>query len=259
MNHPLGAIHHQLVSKHRPLSGFAVCGFCLAALASLAVMLAGLGSGWGWWDFRTGFTILKWGGFGGIAAAAFSFVGAILARPGRSLRGFMLGLAGLAISLVVVGVLLHWMWTARHVPPIHDITTDTENPPAFVAVLPLRAGAANPAEYGGPEIAAQQRKGYPNLGPAMLDIPPDQAFQRALAAARDMGWKIVEANANDGRIEATDTTFWFGFKDDVVVRITPAERGSRIDVRSVSRIGRSDVGANAKRIPKYLEKVRQRR
>lgn len=259
MNHPLGSIHHQLVSKRRPVSGFVVCGFCLAALAGFAVMLAGFGSRWGWWDFRTGFAVMKCGGFGGLAAAAFSLVGAILARPGRSLRGFMLGLAGLLISLVVVGVLLQWMWTARHMPPIHDITTDTENPPAYVAILPLRAGAANPAEYGGPEIAAQQRKGYPNLGPLMLDVPPDQAFRWALEAVRDMGWEIVASNPADGRIEATDTTFWFGFKDDVVVRITPAERGSRIDVRSVSRVGRSDVGTNAKRIQKYLEKVKQRR
>ncbi len=257
MNHPLGSIHHQLVSKRRPVSGFALCGFCLAASASFAVILAGLGSRWGWWDFRTGFAVMRWGGFGGLAAAAFSLVGAILARPGKSLQGFMLALAGLVISLVVVGVLLQWRWTARHVPPIHDTTTDTENPPAFVAILPLRAGAANPAEYGGPEIAAQQRKGYPNLGPLMLDVPPDQAFRRALEAARDMGWEIVASNPAEGRIEATDTTFWFGFKDDVVVRIMPAERGSRMDVRSVSRVGRSDVGTNAKRIQKYLDKVKR--
>ena len=240
-------------------SGIVVFGFGLALLAGLAVILAGLGSRWGWWDFRTGFSVMKWGGFGGLAAAAVLLVGSILVRPGRSRRGFMLGLAGLVISFVVVGVLLQWLWTAKHVPPIHDITTDTENPPAFVAVLPLRAGAANPAEYGGPEIAGQQRKGYPNLGPAILDVPPDQAFRRALEAARAMGWEIIASNPADGRIEATDTTFWFGFKDDVVVRITPAERGSRIDVRSVSRVGRSDVGTNAKRIQKYLEKVKQLR
>jgi len=259
MNHPLGSIHHPLASRPRPLSGFALCGFSLAALAGLAVVLAGFGSRWRWWDFRTGFAVMKWGGFGSVVAAAFSLVGAILARPGRLLRGFVLALTGLVISLVVVVVLLQWMWTARHVPPIHDITTDTENPPAFVAVLPLRAGAANPAEYGGSEIAAQQHKGYPNLGPLVLDVPPDQMFQVALEAARDMGWEIVASNPAEGRIEATDTTFWFGFKDDVIVLITPVERGSRIDVRSVSRVGRSDVGTNAKRIQKYLDKVKQRR
>ena len=80
------------------------------------------------------------------------------------------------------------------------------------------------------------------------ELPPDRAFEPALSAAREMGWEIVDAASKDGRIEATDTTFWFGFKDDVVIRITPTPEGSRIDVRSLSRVGRSDVGTNAKRI-----------
>ncbi|MBI3803639.1 MAG: DUF1499 domain-containing protein [Nitrospirae bacterium] len=94
--------------------------------------------------------------------------------------------------------------------------------------------------------------------PPIHDIttdPPDQAFDKALAAARSSGWKLVDARKEEGRIEATDTTFWFGFKDDIVVRITPADPGSRIDVRSVSRVGKSDVGTNARRIQKYLRKL----
>jgi uncharacterized protein (DUF1499 family) len=138
---------------------------------------------------------------------------------------------------------------------IHDITTDTETPPVFVAILPLRAGAPNTAEYGGPEIAAQQRAGYPDLGPLTLPVPTAQAFTRALTVAREMGWEIVASEANEGRIEATATTFWFGFKDDVVIRVTPSGSGSRIDVRSVSRVGRSDVGTNAKRITDYLSRL----
>lgn len=218
-------------------------------------MLAGFGSRLGWWDFRTGFLILKWGVYGGLATAVISLVGCVLARPGGPRRGFVPAVLGLLISLVVVGVPWRWKQTAQRVPPIHDITTDTENPPRFVGVLPLRKNAGNPAEYGGLEIAAQQRAGYPNLGPATLNVPPDQAFERALVAARDMCWGIVEANAAEGRIEATDTTFWFGFKDDIVVRVAPVDAGSRIDVRSVSRVGRSDAGTNARRIQKYLEKM----
>ena len=255
MNHPLGSIHHPLLSKRRAVSDFARYGFFLAVLAGLTALLAGLGSRWGWWDFRLGFTILKWGGYTGLAAMTLSLIGCVVSRPGGPRRGFLLAVSGLLISLVIIGVLAGWIWTARHVPPIHDITTDTENPPAFAAVLPLREGAPNPAEYGGPEIAAQQRAGYPDLGPAILSVPPQQAFERALAVARNMGWEVVASNLADGRIEATDTTFWFGFKDDVVVRITPAEGGSRMDVRSVSRVGRSDVGTNAKRIQRYLQKV----
>jgi uncharacterized protein (DUF1499 family) len=91
----------------------------------------------------------------------------------------------------------------------------------------------------------------------MLSIPPDKAFEQALAAARKMGWVIVDANAADGRIEATDITFWFGFKDDIVIRVTPADQRSRVDMRSVSRVGKSDVGMNARRIRKYLKELKQ--
>ena len=242
-------------ARSRAVSAVALTGFGLAVLTALAVALAGLGSRWGWWHFRTGFEILKWGGYAGLAAAAVSLIGSVAARPGGTRRGFVPAVAGLIIALVVAGVPWQWKQTAGSVPPIHDITTDTENPPAFIAILPLRADAPNPAAYGGPEIAAQQRAGYPNLGPLILPVPPALAFDRALGAARDLCWKIVDSNPNNGRIEATDTTFWFGFKDDIVVRVTPSENGSRIDVRSVSRVGRSDVGTNARRIEKFHQKV----
>ena len=104
-------------------------------------------------------------------------------------------------------------------------------------------------------IAAQQQAAYADLRPIVLNVSLEQAFSKALATARDMGWEIVEAKPAEGRIEATDTTFWFGFKDDVVVRVVPADQGSRIDVRSVSRVGKSDVGTNARRIRAYLERM----
>jgi uncharacterized protein (DUF1499 family) len=242
-------------ARSRAVSAIALSGLGLAVLTALAVALAGLGSRWGWWHFRTGFTILQWGGYSGLIAAVVSLVGSVTAWFGGSRRGFLSTVAGLIIAFLIVGVLWQWKQTALRVPPIHDITTDTENPPVFVAVLPLRADAPNPAAYGGPEIAAQQHKGYPELGPLTLHLPPAQAFEKAVAAARDMCWKIVDSNPAEGRIEATDTTFWFGFKDDIVVRIRATEGGSRIDVRSVSRVGRSDVGTNAKRIANYLRKV----
>ena len=87
--------------------------------------------------------------------------------------------------------------------------------------------------------------------------PPDAAFKRALNAARDLGWQIVAATPDQRRIEATDTTLWFGFKDDIVVRITPTDGGSRIDVRSVSRLGQGDLGKNAARIRAYLQRLKQ--
>jgi uncharacterized protein (DUF1499 family) len=110
-------------------------------------------------------------------------------------------------------------------------------------------------------VAAQQREGYPDLKPIILDAPPDAAFERALDAVHALGWDLVADDAGAGRIEATDTTFWYGFKDDVVVRIRPdgggsrVDSGSRVDVRSKSRVGGSDVGANAARIRAYAERL----
>jgi uncharacterized protein (DUF1499 family) len=237
------------------VSNLAVVGFGLAVLAVLAMMLGGFGSRLEWWHFRVGFTVLKWGAYGALSASLISLVGLIGAAMQKYRRGLILGSAGLVIGLWAAWVPWSWLQAARSVPPIHDITTDTENPPPLVAVLPLRRGAPNPAEYGGPELAAQQREGYPDLAHALLPVSPGTAFERALAAARKMGWQIFDANPEEMRIEATDTTFWFGFKDDIVVRVTPTEKGSRIDVRSVSRVGKSDIGTNARRIMKFFERL----
>jgi uncharacterized protein (DUF1499 family) len=169
------------------------------------------------------------------------------------------GLVALLAALLVAGAAFVVPWRsaqqARRVPPIHDITTDTQNPPEFVAVLPLRAGAPNPATYGGDSVAALQRQGYPDIRPLHVDVPPKEAFARALAAAETMDWQIVSADTAAGRLEATATTRWFGFKDDVVVRIRPDGTGSRVDVRSVSRVGKSDVGTNAARVRAFLARL----
>lgn len=246
---------YRSTAKYRPLSRIAAAGFSLALLAGLTLVLAGPGYRLGLWDFRPAFTIMRWAAFGGLVAAVLSLLGLILTRPGGSRRGFTFALAGLLVGALAVGIPWQWWQTAQQVPPIHDITTDTATPPLFVAILPLRKDAPNAAEYGGPEVAAQQRTGYPDLGPLLLHTSPAQAFTRALDAARDMGWEIVAVEPAEGRIEATDTTLWFGFKDDVVVRVKPENGGSRIDVRSVSRVGRSDVGTNAKRIRAYLIRI----
>jgi len=165
-------------------------------------------------------------------------------------------LAGLLIGLIVVGVPWSYVRAARAVPPIHDITTDPADPPAFDdATLSLRTGAPNPATYGGQEVAARQRRAYPDIQPLVVDLPTDRAFDLALDVARARGWRIVATEPHRRRIEATDQTFWFGFIDDIVVRITPEGTGSRIDVRSVSRVGKSDIGTNAARIRAYLDQL----
>ena len=117
--------------------------------------------------------------------------------------------------------------------------------------------APNKTDYGGEKIASQQREAYPDLQPLMIKVPPPQAFDRALVRVREIGWDLVAADATTGQIEATDTTFWYGFKDDVVIRVRPADGGSRVDVRSLSRVGGGDVGTNAKRIRAYLDALRR--
>lgn len=247
-----------IFSTDRRLSRIAIGGFVIAALAGIALLLAGPGYRLGLWEFRPAFSIMGGAAYAGLAGAGLSLIGALIARPGGKRRGLALAVCGVGIGLLTAVLPWSWRQTAQSLPLIHDITTDLENPPVFVDILPLRADAPNTAEYGGPDLAAQQREGYPDLGPLILSDPPQQAFERAVAAAQDMGWAIVATVPAEGRLEATDTTFWFGFKDDVVVRVSQAESGSRIDVRSVSRVGRSDVGTNAKRIVAYLAQIERR-
>jgi uncharacterized protein (DUF1499 family) len=204
-------------------------------------------------SLTSAFTMLRWGVYAGLAAmAAAALTGGLAYRRGERLGVLLAGLAFVA-GLVAAGVPVQWARAGRRLPMIHDLTTDLENPPTFVAVVPLR-GDANSLDRP-PALAEQQRAGYPDLAPITLPAPQDQVFDRALAAAQEMGWVIVTADTSTGRIEATDTTRWFGFKDDVVVRLTPWGSGTRVDVRSVSRVGVSDTGTNAKRIRDYLEAV----
>lgn len=245
-----------LPDEPRPRAAIARAGLALALIAALLAAISGFGTRLGVWHYRTGFDLLRWATYLTLGGVAVSILGIVLAR-GRSRRGLALGLFGVLVGLGVAYVPFSWMRKARSVPPIHDITTDTREPPHFDAILPLRRDAENPSDYGGPDIAYEQREAYPDIQPLALDIPADEAFRRAHEAAEAMGWEIVDAQPSQGRIEATDTTFWFGFKDDVIIRVVPAGGGSRVDVRSVSRVGRSDVGTNADRIREYLSKIRE--
>src|SRR5437868_12959108 len=233
-----------------PVSSIAVAGFWIGFLACVLLMLDGPAYRMHILALGVALRIIPVILFLGLIALLLSLIG--LTRHGS--KG--VALSGLVLGLIAAGMPLHSINTARH-SPIHDVSTDTANPPQFVAVLPLRAAAkaANTTDYDA-QTAQLQKETYPDIGPLHLDTPPAQAFDRALAAARGMGWEIVASDPAQGRIEATATTFWFGFKDDIVIRIAAEGAGSRLDVRSLSRIGKSDVGANARRIRDYLAKVK---
>jgi uncharacterized protein (DUF1499 family) len=237
----------------RTLAGL---GLVVGLLAGLALLAAGPAYRYGLWPLGTSFLMLRAAAYGGLAAALISAAGLILAPIYGHRRGMLRALAGVIVGLVVVGVPWSYWRTARAVPPIHDITTDPDDPPAFDAILPLRAAAPNPAAYGGQEIATLQRSAYPDIRPLAVGLPPERTFELALETARAQRWQIVATEPQRRRIEASDQTFWFGFTDDIVVRITPAGTGSRIDVRSVSRVGKSDIGTNAARIRAYLDRLR---
>lgn len=220
-----------------------------ALLSGAAMLMAALGVWLGLWSFRTGFTVLRYAAWAGLAGLALSTLALVLGpRRGRAL-------VGLIVAGLVVGVPYSWQQQALRVPPIHDISTDLDDPPAFVAIVPLRADAPNPAVYAGPETAAQQREAYPDLQTRRLALPPAEALAAAEQAARDLGWTIVAVAPAEGRLEASDTTFWFRFTDDIVVRVRPDGSGSALDVRSKSRVGRSDVGTNAARIRRFLSRL----
>jgi len=222
------------------------------SLIGAALLLAGpLGSRFGLWSFVIGFLMLALSLLLGLVGASLSLV------TGFKTGQWQMAAAGIVAGLAVVSVPSAFILSGVGKPPIHDITTDTLNPPPFVAVLPLRAGAPNPPEYAGGAAADQQRRAYPDIAPLVVHLSASAAFDRVDAAVRDLGWELVGSDRTSGRIEATDTTFWFGFKDDVVVRITEdSGQGSRIDVRSKSRVGVGDLGTNARRVRELLSRLR---
>jgi len=224
----------------------------LAVAAVTMLLSSGPGTRLGLWSWPIGLDLLEWATYAALAAGAGALVQLALPRLRR--RPAMLFVA-LGLALVVAVPPIALLWQAYRLPFIHDVTTDSADPPAFVALLSERSKAPNGSVYGGPKVAAEQGRGYPDIRALVLPSPPEAVLPRALAAARAMDWQIVASDAAAGRIEATATTLWFGFKDDVIVRIRAEAAGSRVDVRSVSRVGDSDIGANAKRIREFLARL----
>lgn len=231
----------------------ALLALAIAALALLLLGAAGPAYRLGV-ELQAAFALLRWSAYVGAAGAIVGVAALVMAWMRRKRVAGTVALVALVAALTAVGIPYAWQRRAQSVPPIHDISTDLENPPAFQAVVPLRADAPNTLDRP-PMLAQQQRDGYPDLAPLTLPLPRDRVFNRALDTAEDMGWEIVRTDAAAGLIEATDTTTWFGFKDDVAVRVTAWGSGTRVDVRSVSRVGRSDAGTNARRIHGFLERL----
>lgn len=238
------------------------------SVGGLAVALvAAVGSGAGAWSFMTGFGILRYAFFAAIAGGLLAIIAFFMARRGGLHTG-RLNLLALIIALAFGGYLMSQIATARQVPAIHDATTDLVDVPQFAALKVRADNLENIPDDGRPELTALDpesrwkaihRESYGDLRALRLPLTVVEATTRAEALAKARGWHIARSDRPAGTVEATATTFFFRFKDDVVIRIRadPARPGgSIVDMRSISRVGQSDIGVNAQRIRSFLADLR---
>lgn len=221
-------------------------------IAFLLVVLPGPLYKYGVVELGVAFSGFKFGVYAGGAALVLLIVQVIFMRKTVTLGSALMALVFAAIAIAMP---LSMMSKAKSVPAIHDISTDLVNPPKFVAIAPLRADASNPVEYAGEEIATQQRKAYPELKTLSYAQSKTDLLAATEQAITNLGFELVNVNAATGIVEATDTTTWFGFKDDVVVRINDEGSQRFVDIRSKSRVGRSDLGKNAERINALINEI----
>lgn len=243
-----------IIGKNIP-SRFANIVLGVSALCGLAVILMITGSGLGLWEPIDGFIYYRRSyEYIGYVVCGLAVLCLIYLMINKKLNGKKKALLSLIIGLAILWpTLQNFVGEKISYPPIHDITTDTINPPQFITLTDDREGARNTLVYGGPEIAAQQIEAFPDIEPIMSALSPDEAYQKAISVGEAMGWEIVGADPALHRFEGTATTPFFKFVDDTVVVISEMPSGSRIDVRSVSRIGRGDIGVNAIRIREFIE------
>jgi hypothetical protein len=237
--------------------------------ALLSALIAAIGSGQGAWSFRSGLAVRRYAFFAGIAGGILAVVAIILMKDKPSVRRRWALLLALFSGFGLAGYLGNQYMTATSLPAIHDITTDLEDVPDFSA-LPVRPdNLENVPDQGEPELAAMEpearwkalhRAAYGDLKTISVPWSVAETIQRAQTVAEKNGWEIVHVDPSRGRLEATDTTTFFRFRDDVVVRARrdPQKPGrTLVDMRSISRVGGSDIGVNARRIRDYLQDLKQ--
>ncbi len=228
--------------------------FLLAILCLAGAVFSALGAKFDWWSFTLGFTILRWSVYLVLAAAGLAVVSAVLgAMTGIGIKDYRY-LVVLVIAAIVFGVPYNARQEFRKFPTLADATTNFSDAPTFIALAPIREKTAkNPLEFRGGEAIDKQKEVFPNLSTLTSTKTPAQIIASAEALAKQLGWEIASVQPELGRMEATATTFWFGFEDDVVVRARAQAPGETlVDVRSASRVGYLDGGANAKRVQQLL-------
>jgi uncharacterized protein (DUF1499 family) len=237
--------------------------FAMGAGAALWGLIGPLGSGWGFWGWQKGLGGLQYSFFLAIATLLLGLLIGWLAKRRGSNAPKMLRWLGMTIAFLYAGWMLSWIYTARSVPAIHDVSTDLADAPQF-RMLELRKdnldnvpGADEPAMKGfNPQQRWESlhREAYADVRTVRINQTVAEVIGKAERLAKTRGWEIAIADPVEGRLEATATTALFRFKDDVVLRVRPTEdgKGSVVDMRSVSRDGVSDLGVNAKRVRAFL-------
>lgn len=161
----------------------------------------------------------------------------------------------IVILIIPVATVFNFGLKASQSPVLYDVSTSWDNPPTIAEVSDVRPEDANPLQTAATNRSLQSEH-YPDIQTLVLPVPVATAFERVQVAALALGWEVQAMDKATGRLEATDTTFWFGFVDDITIRVTAApENGARVDVRSVSRVGKSDLGKNAQRIRTFLAEL----
>jgi uncharacterized protein (DUF1499 family) len=229
--------------------------FIVATVGSLIVAASGPLHRFLGLDIEAAIAVFRYGFYLTVAGVALGLATIIPARPGDRRRGSVAAFLAIVIGGAGAWVPLHWFLHAQQRPAINDITTDTSTPPPLVATAQLRRGASNPPSYP-KENAALQRAAFPDIEPVLLPAPPVEAFKRVERVAASLGWEIVARVPADGRVEAVVTSPWFGFRDDVVIRVRPQGTGSRVDIRSKSRNGEADLGGNVDRVRTFLARLK---
>jgi uncharacterized protein (DUF1499 family) len=229
----------------------------IGAIVGAALLPIGaLGHRIGLWSFQTGFIFLAGGALLAVAAVVAAIVALLLTLRTKRATDRPLLYISLLVGGAIVVLVLAQMGAARSVPPIYNISTDVVDPPSFDVALDLRGPESNSIDYDFATVE-QQQAAYPRVRPLLTDRTAAESYDHALDVLKGMGLEIVNADQKAGRIEAVATSFWFGFKDDVVVRIRERGPGSVVDLRSVSRFGESDLGINAKRIEEFLDRFNE--
>lgn len=234
---------------------FRLLPICLVLSVAVAWFfpLAALGSRFGGWSVDTAFVLLGGALLSAALLLAISGVAMLLAMSRKNDKAKHRAVLIALVTLVPLSYVFYHGVKAGQVPPIHDISTDRQNPPALA--LSERPKDAHPLEYTA-DIAALQAEVYPLIQPLLLDAPVADVIARAEAAARELDWEVVQVDPARGILTATDTSFWFGFVDDVVVRVSLVEGKSRLDVRSASRTRRGNIDRNPHRIEAFLQQMR---